>query len=361
VIATPLPTDRRLAAISPMRGLRVALVGSGSSCIQTSLLATGLQLDGARIERIVPNAPVHLAAARVPYVRDRLRLAKLRAALRAAVAEGADLVHVETVPRSGLETVVGCAVAVARDAGVRVVVRLLATPSGESEAALAAADEIVVPSPYLREWLRSRLGLGSTYIPHIAEDSGLEAPPVRSDGRLRLLCARPLHAQHGVDVVLDAAARAVASGIDLELVVAGNGPEHSSLERQAGRALPRRVTFAGDLPRDDLLRALRESDAVIDASVSDDFPAVLADALAAGIPAASGAAPGVAWIVDHGETGLVTPVGDAAALAESIARLDRDRAATAALGWCAKIRALRRTWDAVRGEWAAAYGVTATA
>ncbi len=355
MIASPLPTDARGATASPFAGLRVALIASGASSIQTSLLATGLKLEGAIVRRIATDAAVHLTAARVPYLRDRLRLAKFRAALAEAVAEGADVIHVEAAPSPGLEPVVGWAIDAARHAGIRSVVRLLETPSHDLEAAALAADGIVVPSPYLRERLRTRLDIDSTLIPHVAEDSGLDAPPVRREGSLRLLCARPLDARHGVGVVIEAATRAIEAGVDLELVVAGDGPERAALERQAARTLARRVTFAGDVPRYYVLSALRESDAVIDASVSDEYPAVLADALAAGVPVASGAAPGVAWVVDHGETGLVTPVGDAAALAESIARLDRDRHATAAFGWCAKIRALRRTWDAVRGEWAAIY------
>jgi glycosyltransferase involved in cell wall biosynthesis len=346
---------------SPLAGLRVALVGSGASSIQTSLLATGLKLDGAVVRRIAADAAVHLTAARVPYLRDRLRLAKFRAALAEAVAAGVDVVHVEAAPSPGLEPVAGWAVDAARHAGVRSVVRLLETPCHDVEAAALAADGVVVPSPYLRERLCTRLDLDPTLIPHIAEDSGLDAPPVRSEGRLRLLCARPLDARHGVHVVLEAAARAVAAGVDLELLVAGDGPDRAALERQAARTLARRVTFAGEVPRYYVLSALRESDAVIDASVSDEHPVLLAEALAAGVPVATGAAPGVAWVVDHGETGLVTPVGDAGALAESIATFDRDRQATAAFGWSAKIRALGRTWDAVRDRWAAVYGVAVVA
>lgn len=361
MIVAPLPTDPRPAAVSPLRGLRVALVGPGSSSIQTSLLATGLKLDGARVVRVACESPVHLAAARLPYVRDRLQAAKFRAALGSAVTQGADVVHVEAAANAESASVLACVLAAAHDAETRVVVRLLATPSAEVASALAAADGIVVPTPYLRDRLRSTFGLVATWIRHIAEDSGLDAPPVRTEGRLRLLCARPLEPQHGVDVVLDAVARAAASGTDLELTVAGDGPERAALERRAERTLAGRVTFAGALPRDYVLCALRETDAVLDASVADDFPAGIDDALAAGVPVACGAAPGVAWAVDHAETGLVTPVGDAAAMAESIARLDRDRAEAIAFGWRAKIRALRRTWDAVRGDWAAAYGVTAGA
>jgi glycosyltransferase involved in cell wall biosynthesis len=349
------PTAVETASVAALRGLRVVLVAPADPPFQTGVLATSLQLEGARVVRVAADPLVHAPLAKLSYVRQRLRIAKFRATLGVALAQGADVVHVEAVGGAEFQGVAGAALDVARAAGVRTVARCFGIVSAGSGEALTGADAVVAPSRHLRDELRERLGIRACVVPAIVEDSGLEPPPPRSAGRLRLVCARPLEPVNGVGLVLAAAATALADGVDLELVVAGDGSERAELVRIAARVLPGRVRFAGALRREALVALLRASDVLVDAGRSDEFPGVLADALAIGLPVATTAAPATAWMVDHGETALVTPAGDATALAGSIETFDGDRAALAGYGWRAKIGALRWTWDAVGASWAAVY------
>src|SRR5262249_25310169 len=65
---------------------------------------------------------------------------------------------------------------------------------------------------------------------------------------------------------------------------------------------------------------------------------IVLDAAAAGVPIAVTAAGGLPEVVRHGETGLVVPVADDAALACALQRLLEDRAAAADLARAARAR-----------------------
>jgi rhamnosyl/mannosyltransferase len=74
---------------------------------------------------------------------------------------------------------------------------------------------------------------------------------------------------------------------------------------------------------------------------SEAYGLVQLEAHASGTPVVSTDLPtGVPWVNVHGETGLVVPVGDAAALGGALAMLLTDRALRARMGARARERAL---------------------
>jgi glycosyltransferase involved in cell wall biosynthesis len=155
-----------------------------------------------------------------------------------------------------------------------------------------------------------------------------------------------------VQTVVDAAAIAANAGVDLELSVIGDGRDRAALESHAALLLRGRVAFRGAVPREEVRTELASADLFVgasrDATAGDDVAA----ALAAGVPVVTTAEPHAAWRVQHGENGLVSRSRDARELARSIETLDADRDTLVDLAWCAKVRALRWTWDGVRAEWA---------
>mgnify|MGYP000997476360 CR=1 FL=1 len=95
----------------------------------------------------------------------------------------------------------------------------------------------------------------------------------------------------------------------------------------------------------------------------EPFGLVAVEAMAAGRPVVASRTGGLARIVADGETGLLTPPGDAAALADALARLLDDPALRARLGAAGRARALaehtpariqkthyRPLWDALAGD-----------
>ncbi len=205
--------------------------------------------------------------------------------------------------------------------------------------ALSRAEKIIVASPtlaastpQLREW-RSKC----VVIPYGLDiDAGPDAPglrPRRDDGRDRpvVLFVGRLVPYKGANVLLEA-----AKGIDADLMLVGDGPERSALERQtAALGLTDRVKFLGNVRNDELCRLYDACDLFVLPSITrqEAFGLVQIEAMARGKPVISTElGTGVSWVNQHGETGLVVPPGDVAALRAAIQELLADPAKRAALG-----------------------------
>ena len=162
-------------------------------------------------------------------------------------------------------------------------------------------------------------------IPNAVDARFFDTPPPNgaAAGSLRLLMAAHFTPVKGHRFALEAVARTRARGLDVTLDLLGDGPELGAVRRQAGELrLDGAVRFHGR--RTDLGEWLRASDAVVLPSGWEGFGVVLAEALAAGRPAVAFAIGGATEVIDHEQTGLLTPTGDAAALAQAIERLARD-------------------------------------
>jgi len=116
-------------------------------------------------------------------------------------------------------------------------------------------------------------------------------------------------------------ARALArlAGRQWLLLVAGDGPARPEVEASFGD-LPA-VRFLGELDRDAVHRLHLASDLALWPAVDEGYCMALVEGLAAGLPAVAGDRPGIARVIRHGETGLLTPVGDDAAFAHAVASL----------------------------------------
>ncbi len=113
------------------------------------------------------------------------------------------------------------------------------------------------------------------------------------------------------------------------LAVAGDGPARA---RILARLPHGRLRVLGQVGEDALPGLYAAADLLVWPAVNEAFGMALLEAQAAGLPVIAGAAGGVPEIVRDGSTGLLTPPGDAAALAQAVGRLLDDSAARAALG-----------------------------
>jgi len=125
---------------------------------------------------------------------------------------------------------------------------------------------------------------------------------------------------------LDLALEAVAHAGDerLHVVVAGGGEWLERYRAQAARlGLEGRVHFAGPVDHDRLPELLRAADLLLLSSDLESFGIVLLEAMASGLPTVSTDPPGVLAVVRAGETGVLAPRGNAAALGAALGRLAR--------------------------------------
>jgi glycosyltransferase involved in cell wall biosynthesis len=200
---------------------------------------------------------------------------------------------------------------------------------GARNLALRRARGIVIPSESLRD-LAVRWGIDAERIEVLPNP--VEAPAAldeREALRRRhgldgptLVFAGRLSVQKAVDVALEALTRVQ----DVDLVLAGDGPDAEKLRaRSRELGLDGRARFLGPQSRETVFELLRAADAVVLSSKWENFPHVLVEALAVGTPVIATDTGGVGEIVRDGENGVLVPPGDADALAAAIRRyLDDD-------------------------------------
>ncbi|MET0340394.1 MAG: glycosyltransferase [Polyangiales bacterium] len=122
------------------------------------------------------------------------------------------------------------------------------------------------------------------------------------------------------------AIRAVASVPEVELVVAGNGPEKEALEvlaQQTGA----RVRFVGEVRGADKEAWLEAADAFVLPSIvlpegrSEGMPTALLEAMERGLPVVASDVGGVRDVVRTGQNGMLVPAGEPEAIAEALRTL----------------------------------------
>lgn len=135
---------------------------------------------------------------------------------------------------------------------------------------------------------------------------------------LDLLFVGRLVGVKGLFVLLDALAR--LGRRDLRLTLIGDGADRAALEAEA-RRLGIEARFLGYRSQSAVADALREADALVLPSFAEGVPVVLMEAAASGLPVVATRVAGVEELVCDGESGIVVPPGDAAALAGALERL----------------------------------------
>ncbi len=168
-------------------------------------------------------------------------------------------------------------------------------------------------------------------IPQFGVDPAIFTPPTHPiAGRTRALgYVGRLVPEKGVEVLLRALDELVRQGMaGWRLDIVGSGPEEAALKRLAAElGLGDHVTFAGQLPSTQMPAFYRQLDILALPSLTrpnwkEQFGRVLVEAMACGVVPVgsdSGAIPGVI-----GDGGLVTPEGDALALADALRGLMLD-------------------------------------
>ena len=153
----------------------------------------------------------------------------------------------------------------------------------------------------------------------ISRDTPLPFPDAPYDAK-RIFCVSRLAPEKGLDTLLQALADCVSQGRDIYLLVAGEGPLRTRLKQLARKlGVADRVSFPGfvhNIP--DLMAAC---DAFVLPAVAEPFGIAVLEAMAAARPIVATAAGGPLEILEHNVSGLLTPPGNPAAMADAIMRI----------------------------------------
>jgi glycosyltransferase involved in cell wall biosynthesis len=221
--------------------------------------------------------------------------------------------------------------------------------------ALVAARQVVAVSSGVASWLASE-GVDPGKIEVVANGVDAErfAPEFPADSAVPVIgFVGTLKPWHGLEVLVDAAARLKAQGLRFSLLLVGDGPERGAIEAAlAARGLAAQTELTGAVDPGEIPGMLARIDVAV-APYPDlaDFyfsPLKVMEYMAAGRAVVASRIGDIDGLVRHGETGLLCSPGDAAALAEILAELIRNPGRRASLGRAAREHALAELgWTSV--------------
>jgi glycosyltransferase involved in cell wall biosynthesis len=218
---------------------------------------------------------------------------------------------------------------------------------------LRLVDEIVVPSEYLRD-VFTRHGYQTRVIRNIVDTSRFryrERVPLEP----RLLSTRNLEPHYCVDKTLEAFALLKAQYPGATLTVTGYGSVKGRLHRLAAALGADGIQFTGRVEPLAMPNLCDRADIFVNSSVVDNQPVSILEAFAAGLPVVSTGTGDITAMVRDGESGLIVPQRDPAAMAKAIATLLDDPERARLMARRGREEAEKYTWSQVRQEWAAAY------
>ncbi|HTK74008.1 MAG TPA: glycosyltransferase family 4 protein, partial [Gemmataceae bacterium] len=177
-----------------------------------------------------------------------------------------------------------------------------------------------------------------------------------SPGRLAIAAVGRLSPEKGFDLLIRAVARLIETGLDLQLLVAGDGDAGAVLQSLAAElGLADRVRLLGYLS--DPRPLYEAADVFALSSLREGLPNVVLEAMALGVPVVATRIAGVPRLVRDGDTGVLVEPGSVPELAAGLARLLGDptaRVRLAAAGrrnvvenysFSARMRKVRAVYD----------------
>lgn len=200
---------------------------------------------------------------------------------------------------------------------------------------LGDAACVITVSDYNLEYLRGTYGDAAARVHRIYNGLDLERFPWRApaDRPPTIVYVGRLVEKKGLSDLVDACALMAGRGIAFRCRIVGDGELEPELRAQIGRlGLQETVELLGSRPQMEVIRLIQEASAVAAPCVvgadgnRDGLPTVLLEAMALGTPCVSTDVTGIPEVIRDGETGLMTPQRDPAALAAALERLLADPA-----------------------------------
>lgn len=167
--------------------------------------------------------------------------------------------------------------------------------------------------------------------------------PALHPGGNRILYTGMLTPVKGVDILLKAMPKVIEKIPEAELVIAGDGPERSKLEKMAVElGITDRVKFIGKIPYEKIHLEYQKASVLAVPSVGfEQFSLSGLEAMASGIPAVGSRIGGIPEWIEDCRTGLLSRPFDHEDLAEKLIKILSDRQLASDMGARAREEALK--------------------
>jgi phosphatidylinositol alpha-1,6-mannosyltransferase len=225
----------------------------------------------------------------------------------------------------------------ANSAELRDAVLQIGATKAEDRAALAGKFDLIIygtdpnvlkPDATGVVELRARLQLNT--------DGAADHPTSPSPRPTILLCVGRMVPKKGFDVLLRAMAEPVLRQRNVMAVMIGEGDDKAAWQRLAADlGIAQRVRWVGSVRKDEIGVYYNLADVLVNPSVSrpaDGLNVCVLDAMSCGKPVVGSTVAGNPLAIVAGETGLIVPEQDHAALAQALAHLVDDPALRLRMG-----------------------------
>jgi glycosyltransferase involved in cell wall biosynthesis len=215
--------------------------------------------------------------------------------------------------------------------------------------ACRAADLVLLDTRAHIDYFRTEFGLREERFHRVFVGSDRAArarSATRSGGPFRALFVGTFIPLHGVEVILDAAARLEPLDVPVSIRLIGRGQEFAAIAERIRRSSLSRVELVERWIRaEEYEQELADADVCLGifgatAKAQRVIPSKVYDALAAGRPVVTADTPAARELLTHGEDAWLCPPNHADALAEALMTLARDETLRGRLA-----RGARRTYE----------------
>lgn len=180
------------------------------------------------------------------------------------------------------------------------------------------ADVVIAPSPSVQQIMKEF----GVQVPLVVIENGVEIRPFQNppnphsksslglpEEAILLVHTGRLAVEKNLELLLEQFAIAQGMLPQLHLMLIGSGTLESRLRALAQQlGVQENVHFTGAVDYEEVANYLAAADLYVTASHSEVHPLSLIEAMAAGLPVAAAASPGIVDTVQHLQTGLLVPV-----------------------------------------------------
>jgi len=214
-------------------------------------------------------------------------------------------------------------------------------------------DKIVVPSQFLVD-VFSKFKLRSESIFNFVEAdkfSFRQRKPLKAN----FLSNRTFEKHYNVSCSVKAFKKIQEKYPDAKLSVVGFGSQEAKLKKLANDLELKNVEFLGRISQEKMPGVYDSADVYLNSSVVDNMPLSVIEAFSCGLPVVSSNAGGIPYIVEDGETGLLSETNDCDALAENACKLLENEELAQKIIDKAHRECVKYSWTEVRDKWRRLY------